>query len=171
MAAEPAAPAPADNMAAEPAAPAPADNMAAEPAAPAPADNMAAEPAAPAPADNMAAEPTLEEGWSAVDVATVSADQLIGAKIRGADNSDIAEVQDVLFSADNKLDHVVARFGGFLGFGETTVLLDPSEVSVAKDPNGTMFVLTSLTSDELKGRPEYEAPAEAPAAPAAPDAG
>jgi hypothetical protein len=170
MAAEPATPAPADNMAAEPETPAPADNMAAEPETPAPADNVAAEPQTPAPADNMAAEPTLEEGWSKVDVATISADQLIGAKIRGADNTDIAEVQDVLFSADNKLDHVVARFGGFLGFGETTVLLDPSEVTVAKDADGTMYVLTSLTPDQIKGRPEYKAP-EPAAAPAAPDAG
>jgi hypothetical protein len=149
------APAQDDNMAAEPAAPAEGDNLAAEPA---PADNMAAEPAAPPPADGLAAEPTLEEGWSKVDTATLSADQLIGAKIRTFDQSDIAEVQDVLFSADNQLDHVVARFGGFLGFGETMVLLDPSEVTVVKDPNGTMYVLTQLSPDELKGRPAYEAP-------------
>jgi len=173
MAAEPETPAPADNMAAEPATPAPADNMAAEPETPAPADNMAAEPATPAPADNMAAEPTLQEGWSKVDVATISADQLIGAKIRTYDNSDIAEVQDVLFSADNQLDHVVARFGGFLGFGETMVLLDPNEVTVVKDPDGTMYVLTSLAADQLKTRPEYEAPDAAPGPDlgAAPDAG
>jgi hypothetical protein len=140
--------------------------------APAPADDMAAEPA-PAPADNMAAEPTLQEGWSKVDVATISADQLIGAKIRTYDNSDIAEVQVVLFSADNQLDHVVARFGGFLGFGETMVLLDPNEVTVVKDPDGTMYVLTSLAADQLKTRPEYEAPDAAPGPDlgAAPDAG
>jgi hypothetical protein len=41
------------------------------------------------------------------------------------------------------------------------VLLDPSEVTVVKDPNGTMYVLTQLTPDALKARPPYEAPENA----------
>ena len=54
---------------------------------------------------------------------------------------------------------MVARFGGFLGFGETTVLLTLDEIAVVRDADENVFVLTNLTPEGLKGRPEYTAPA------------
>ena len=38
---------------------------------------------------------------------------------------------------------MVARFGGFLGFGETTVLLTMEEITVVKDADENTFVLTT----------------------------
>ena len=108
---------------------------------------------APAPAG------ALPEGWTQVDVATLSPDTLIGVDIRSYDGTTIAAVEDVLMSAEGKIDDVVARFGGFLGFGETRVLLAPEEVSAATDADGNVAVLTGVTADELKSRPEYT-PAE-----------
>ena len=108
---------------------------------------------APAPAG------ALPEGWMQVDVATLSPDTLIGVDIRSYDGTTIAAVEDVLMSAEGKIDDVVARFGGFLGFGETRVLLAPEEVSAATDADGNVAVLTGVTADELKSRPEYT-PAE-----------
>ena len=99
----------------------------------------------------------MQEGWTKVDVATISTDTLIGADIRSYDNQNIASVQDVLLAPDGKVDNVVARFGGFLGFGETTVLLTTNEITVVKDADDKVFVLTSLTPEALKDRPEYKA--------------
>ena len=58
-------------------------------------------------------------------MATLHSDTLIGVDIRSYDGTTIAAVEDVLMSAEGKIDDVVARFGGFLGFGETRVLLAP----------------------------------------------
>lgn len=121
--------------------------------APEPSGTMAPQ----APATGMAAEPTLQEGWSEVDIASLSTDTLIGTDIRTYDQQTIASVQDVILGPDGKAQNVVARFGGFLGFGETTVLLDMDEVTFVKDADGRMAVLTSLTAEALKDRPEYQA--------------
>jgi PRC-barrel domain len=154
---DPLAPAPAEEMTAEPAPDpmAPAEGMTAEPSPDpmAPAGEMTADPA-------PGAGPALEEGWSTVDVATISTDTLIGATIQTYGHEDIAEVQDVLLNQQGQVENVVARFGGFLGFGETTVLLTMDEISVVKDGNDRMFVLTDLSPEALEGRPEYTAPAD-----------
>jgi PRC-barrel domain len=136
----------------------------------APADTMAPESDTAdtemAPADSEMAQdpatmPPLEEGWSQVDMATVSADTLIGTDIRTYDQDDIAAVEDVLMTPDGQVESVVARFGGFLGFGENTVLLSMDEINVVQDADGNMAVLTDLTPEALKDRPEYEAEEEA----------
>ncbi len=103
----------------------------------------------------MEAAPPLKEGWTTVDVSTVSADTLIGADIQNYDQDTVASIKDVLLTPDGKVKNVVAQFGGFLGFGDSTVLLGMDEINVAKDADGNLVVLTSLTPDDLKGRPEY----------------
>ena len=163
IAEDPAAETPADTMAEDPAAETPADTMAEDPAAETPADTMAEDPAVETPADTMAEDPAapaggvpLEEGWSEVDVATISTDSLIGADILTYDQETVASIQDVLLSPDGQAESVVARFGGFLGFGETTVLVTMDELTVVKDADETLFVLTNLTPEALKDRPVYE---------------
>ena len=108
-----------------------------------------------APATDMAQQPAAPEGWSPVDMATISADTLIGTDIRTYDQDTVASVEDVLMTADGQVESVVARFGGFLGFGENTVLLNMDEISVVKDADGNVAVLTNLTPEALKDRPEY----------------
>ena len=95
----------------------------------------------------------LKEGWTTVDVATVSADDLIGADIQIYDQETVASIKDVLLNPDGKVKNVIAQFGGFLGFGDSTVLLTMDEINVAKDADSNLVVLTNLTPDALKGRP------------------
>ena len=142
------------------------DAGATPPADPAPdsaADAGAAPPADAAPEADVVEAPApagaLPEGWMQADIATLSPDTLIGIDVRSYDDTTIAAVDDVLISAEGKIDDVVARFGGFLGFGETRVLLAPEEVTAATDADGNVAVLTSVTADDLKSRPEYT-PAE-----------
>ncbi|HET9067153.1 MAG TPA: PRC-barrel domain-containing protein [Amaricoccus sp.] len=129
----------------------PATPQTAEDADPlAPADTAAD--TAPAPAG------PLPEGAIAVDLATVTPDTLIGADIRTYEGDAIAAVDDVTVSAEGKVDDVVARFGGFLGFGETKVLLAPEDLTAVREADDTVVLLTGLTAEELQARTEYTAP-------------
>jgi len=134
------------------------ETLAEEPAAPARAA-LAAEPPT-SPQDSVAdaaSAPTIE-GWTPVDLATVAPDTLIGKDIRTYDEETVASVEDVVMAADGRIEGIVARYGGLLGFGETRVLLDDEEITVVGDAEQNAMVLTRLTADELKARPEYIPP-------------
>lgn len=121
-------------------------------------DPSAQTPAAPveAPATPMA--PAVEApGLTAIEVGTVSADQLIGASITNPAGETLASVDDALMAADGTLESVVAKFGGFLGFGSNTVLLQPDELQFFHDEGGKLVVQTTLTPEALKDRPDYTA--------------
>ena len=106
--------------------------------------------------DTMAETPALQEGEHFVDVATVSADQLIGATIETAEGEPIAEVKDVILSENGEVEDLAASFGGFLGFGGEEVLLTVDEVEFVKDEADTLIVRTSLTPEMIQQRPAYE---------------
>ena len=106
---------------------------------------------------DAAPAPTIE-GWTPVDLATVTPDTLIGKDIRTNDEETVASVEDVVMAADGRIEGIVARYGGLLGFGETRVLLDDEEITVVGDAEQNAMVLTRLTADELKARPEYIPP-------------
>ena len=158
----PAVEAPADAMPAEPAMPE-ADAAADVTAPEAPATETAQEPAAPldpaapgaAPMDPAVAD--VDRVLTPVQTTDISADALIGTTIQTMDGENIAEVEDVLVSADGAVEHVVAQFGGFLGFGSNKVLLTMDEIEVMQDEAGIFVVQTALTPESLEGRPEYQA--------------
>lgn len=97
------------------------------------------------------------EGWTPVDASTLSADNLIGAQIANLEEDQVATVGDVLLAADGQVESIVAEFGGFLGFGENTVLLSMEEIDFIKSGDDEIVVRTTLSPEELEARPEYEA--------------
>ena len=143
---------------------APATETAPSPAAPAdtaPGGTDAMEPMPTAP-DSLAAEPDqgVGEAAMATELGAIPRDELIGSEIKtAADQESVASVEDVLLDADGRVKNLVARFGGFLGFGETTVLLMPDEVTPYRMEDGTVELTTTLTPEALKDRPEYPASA------------
>ena len=104
-------------------------------------------------ADTMVAP----EGMQVADIGTISAEKLIGADVRGADNSDVGEVGDLVMDGD-KLSAVVVDVGGFLGIGEKPVALNVSDVRVWQDQAGTLVVAVDATKDALKALPDYKRP-------------
>jgi hypothetical protein len=98
----------------------------------------------------------LDEGWTRLDLDSVSADSLVGSDIRNLDGEAVAKLDDLLLTEDGKVESVLARFGGFLGFGESTVLLTPDEIDVVEDAAGRVMMRTNLTEDALKARPGYD---------------
>jgi len=126
-------------------------DLADDPAA-APADPLTAQDPAMAPADPMAAE--VE--WAPVDLATFSTDRLIGANVVTANDETIATIEDVLINDDGTVENVVAKFGGFLGFGANRVLLTMDEIEVMQDANENLLVRSNLTPESIEARPVYE---------------
>src|SRR5690606_5902339 len=80
-----------------------------------------------APATDSAADTT--DTGAAVDRNTltevpadqISADNLIGTTVYGADDENIGEINDVVLSDDGQIDAVIIDVGGFLGIGEKPV--------------------------------------------------
>lgn len=123
------------------------------------APEPATEQMAPAPAvpSTPAPEAMSPGSASAAGLSGFTRDELVGADIKtGPDNENVATVEDVLMNDDGSVKNIVARFGGFLGFGENTVLLMPDEVMAHRMDDGKVELTTTLTPDALKDRPEYK---------------
>lgn len=101
---------------------------------------------------------TVPEGYALTEVATMTADQLKGVDIHDPSDTKIAEIADVVIGADNAVTGVVTDVGGFLGMGEHRVSLAPDKVTVYKNADGDMRAYVSMSKDELKALPAYEAP-------------
>ena len=108
---------------------------ASDPMAPA-ADPMA--PAAPAATGDW----VVDENFQPVEVAGLTAEQIIGADVRTADGTVIATVKDLVLGADGKAEGFSAKFGGFLGFGSNTVTLGLDEVELMQNDAGTVALRT-----------------------------
>src|SRR5690606_21288790 len=56
-----------------------------------------------------------------VDAGTMSADNIIGTTVYGANDENVGEISDVLLSQDGGVDAVIIDVGGFLGIGQKSV--------------------------------------------------
>lgn len=136
---------------------APAADPAAPPPMSAPAEGTTPAMPGDATAPHGAGAVVMPDGeWTATDLATISTDRLMGANIVNHQNETIATIDDVLISDANAVESIVATFGGVLGFGANKVLIQPDEIEVMQDANGTLMVRTSLTPELIESRPAYE---------------
>jgi sporulation protein YlmC with PRC-barrel domain len=91
-----------------------------------------------------------------VDVAQISAKDLMNATVYSATNENVGEVGDVILAQDGKIDAVVLDVGGFLGLGEKPVAIGFDGLDVRKDANGALFVYTKFSKDQLEAAPQYD---------------
>jgi sporulation protein YlmC with PRC-barrel domain len=142
-----------------------AETAAAENAANAPAEN-AAVPAADSTvtADNATTDPATADvpvdrtGMTDLDETALTAEELIGTRVVGPDDQQIAEVADLVLTEDGKVDAVLVDFGGFLGIGEKRVAVAMDNLDFATDANGNRYVfLSSITREQLEAAPAYDA--------------
>lgn len=138
---------------AEPAMP-PADPaMAPADPAMAPADPAMA-PAAPV--DGAVAPMGMErEGFAPIEYEAITADNLTGATVIGPNGDDIAEVGDILLTADGQIDAMMVDFGGFLGLGQKRVAVGLDNLEFAANENGDLVIYTDFTREQLEAQPEY----------------
>ena len=98
---------------------------------------------------------TLPEGYVAVDRAGLTADLLAGADVRDANDASIAEVSDLVLTADGQVTDVVLDVGGFLGVGARTVAIPMDRLTVAQAEGGAVRLWVDMTKEELEALPEY----------------
>lgn len=104
----------------------------------------------------MMNEGLIGEGYVAADLSILSVEELVGADINNSEGEQVASVDDVILTTSGQIESIVAKFGGFLGFGAKTTLLEMSNIAIVRDGEESISVLTSLTPEELESRPEYE---------------
>lgn len=149
--------APAGDVAATPPAetPAASSDMAQAPAAQAPATGSDATGAVTPTDPNAPPAASPREGWMAVEAGTLSADNMMGARVYGADDADLGEISDVIVTADGKFEAFIVDVGGFLGVGEKPIALDAAQLEVMRNEDGDLRIFTAYTEEQLKTHTAY----------------
>ncbi len=151
----PATTAPADDtaMAPAPEATPPADESTAA-APPAATDNTTA--AAPEATDNTQTAAIDRASLTEVPADQISAENLLGTTVYGADDANVGEIGDVVMSTDGKIDAVVLDVGGFLGVGEKPVAVGFDNLAFMQDADGNRYLYTQFTKEQLDAQPTYD---------------
>ncbi|MCG8271507.1 PRC-barrel domain-containing protein [Aquamicrobium sp. NLF2-7] len=130
------------------------------------ADNSAAAPAA-VPATDTAAAPNEQRdatSTAAIDKSTltevqmtdVSAKELDGTTVYGADDVKVGEIGDAVLTPDGQVDAVIIDVGGFLGIGSKPVAVGMDTFRVMADKDGKKYLYTEFTKEQLEAHPAYD---------------
>jgi hypothetical protein len=103
-----------------------------------------------APADGTMA---LPEGYTAMGRETLTAELLTGADVRDPEDKSIAEVTDLVLTAEGQVTDVVLDVGGFLGIGAKSVALPMDRLTVAQADGGGVRIWVNMTKEELEALP------------------
>lgn len=82
------------------------------------------------------------------------ASSLIGANVYNIENENIGEVKDIILRENNIAGFVVA-VGGFLGMGESYVVVSPETIQMTND-YGQWKLITNATKNSLKEAPTFK---------------
>ncbi|WP_312366183.1 PRC-barrel domain-containing protein [Ensifer sp.] len=123
---------------------------------------FAQEPAATG-ADAMLAGPGITMGTAAkmplkhVEIrdTDIVASQLVGVDIYNKQNEDVGEISDVVIGDGKSVIGIIASVGGFLGVGESYVVIDPASFALAND-DGTWKAYVDTNKDDLSKAPKFD---------------
>lgn len=120
--------------------------------APAPEGEVAEGEMATAAADKAAM--ALPEGYVAVERDALTAEMLTGANVRDGSDTSIAEVSDLVLTAEGQVTHVVLDVGGFLGIGAKSVALPMEELTIAQR-DGSVQLWVDMSKESLEALPVH----------------
>jgi hypothetical protein len=109
----------------------------------------------------MLTQPTVErEGYanaSMEEMEALTAEDLDGAYVYGANDETVGEIGSLVMGDDGKVAEVVINVGGFLGLGEKPVAVTWDELQVMKAADGEDFrIYIDSTKEALEAQPEYQ---------------
>jgi hypothetical protein len=81
--------------------------------------------------------------------------KLIGVDLYNRQNETIGEISDVVIGDGKSVIGIVASVGGFLGMGESYVVLDPSSIALSQD-DGTWKAYVDTSKDDLSKAPKFD---------------
>lgn len=98
---------------------------------------------------------TLPEGYTPIERETLTAELLTGADVRDPNDASIAEVSDLVLTAEGQVTDVVLDVGGFLGIGARSVAIPMDRLTVAQTEGGAVRIWINMTKEELEALPEH----------------
>jgi len=109
----------------------------------------------------MLPRPEVErEGYAAAEAGMIeqmSADDLEGSYVYGANDETVGEIDTLLIGDNGQIDRVVINVGGFLGLGEKPVAVTFDELQVLKNVEGDdVRIYIDSTEERLESQPEYQ---------------
>ena len=97
------------------------------------------------------------DGYEAVVVADMTAEDLDGAPVYDANDEWIGEVSELIVSTDGVITEAVIDVGGFLGLGEKPVAMEFDGLTVLRDSDGEdLRIYVAATQEQLESMPAYE---------------
>ncbi|MCA8880969.1 MAG: PRC-barrel domain-containing protein [Rhodobacteraceae bacterium] len=113
--------------------------------------------AAVAPAVGTAPSSTDHDGYSSIERASVSTDELKDAPVYDAEDKHIGEVSELIAGPDGKIQNAVLEVGGFLGLGEKKIEVKYDALDIRKETDGDdLRVYIDATKEGLMNMPQYE---------------
>ncbi|GJD87134.1 hypothetical protein BHAOGJBA_0634 [Methylobacterium hispanicum] len=103
----------------------------------------------------MADTATVKLKYVTVKPADVMSSKLVGTTVYNNKNETVGEVEDLVIENGKTLTGVVVSVGGFLGLGESYVVLDPSTLAIS-NKDGKWAVHADTDKDTLKNAPKFE---------------
>lgn len=85
--------------------------------------------------------------------AELMSSKLVGTAVYNNQNDKLGTIDDLVIDEGKTLSGVVVSVGGFLGIGESYVLIDPSTL-VVDETNGTWKAYIDTSKDNLKSAPK-----------------
>ena len=123
--------------------------------------NVTLQPYDTAPGMALVAPEVEFEGYERIpagEYAALTADKFEGANVYGIQGEEVGEIDELILTADGKIDRVVLEVGGFLGIGEREVAVPFDRLTImrkADDPNDFRVYIDS-TQERLEALPEFE---------------
>ena len=102
----------------------------------------------------MADTATVKLKYVTVKPADVMSSKLVGTTVYNNKKETVGEVEDLVIENGKTVTGVVVSVGGFLGMGESYVVLDPSTLAI-HDMNGKWAVYADTDKDTLKNAPKF----------------
>ncbi len=94
------------------------------------------------------------EGYTPVDIATVTADQLQGLRVYGPQEEDLGEISELIVDDGGMATQAIVDVGGFLGIGEKPVALNVNEMQIMKAIDGdALRAYVNMTQEQLEALP------------------
>ncbi|MCW7543049.1 PRC-barrel domain-containing protein [Aurantimonas litoralis] len=105
----------------------------------------------------IAGAPDQQQMTPVTDSAQLTADNLMGTTVYGADDSSVGDIGDIALNAEGSVDAVIVDVGGFMGIGAKQVAVAMDNLQFMQDANGSMYLYTQFTQEQLENAPEYNA--------------
>jgi len=98
---------------------------------------------------------TVAVKFVTVQPADFMSSKLVGVNVYNNQNESLGEIEDLVIDNGKTITGVVVSVGGFLGMGESYVVLDPSTM-VLNEKDGKWRAFVDTSKDNLKNAPKFK---------------